>query len=392
MSPLTPVLHYRAKASMMSARLTVRGLSSWFRARCRSIRPRRPATAVGLDLGSHALKVVEITRAGGRLAVTGIGTIPTPRGAISGGAVTNPQTLAPVIRALLADAGIRSKRVVISLGGQGAIIREVALPEMPERDLDQAAIFEAERYLPRGATEPKCQYRIVNRIPEEGQVEILVVASASDVVNRQAAAAAVAGLTTAVMEVAPLSAIRSVRDRDGVDRGAIVYATVGAESTDIVVLDGERVRLARNVPVGGDALTGAIAEALSCDWTEAEALKIKHADLRAEEGHSENTMVRRLRHVILPLVTRLSNEVRRSVDFYLARVRGSSVSQIVLTGGTARLRNLSSFLGEATALPVRIGNPLATCELDARFPPDDLADISPTLAVAVGLALRGVRP
>lgn len=376
---------------MMTVCSAIQQVSVWYRARRAGIRAWGTRSGVGLDLGSHTLKAVEVMRSGGRLTVTRIGIVETPRGAVSGGAATDPQALAPAIRALLDDAGIRSKRVVTALGGQAAVIREIAIPDMPDGDLAQAAAFEAERHLPPSAGEARCQYRVMSRTREDGQVKILLVASANDAVTRHVAPVTMAGLVSPVMEVTPLSGVRALCLGGGPDRGATVYADLGAESTDILVLDGERVRVARNIPVGGNGLTAAIAEAMSCEWNEAEALKTQRADVLANDPLSGEGTVLRLRQAIRPLVTRLATELRRSVDFYLTRVRGGAVSRVVLAGGTANLRNLPSFLGDIIGLPVQIGNPFAACDVDAGVLPDDLGEAAPALAVTVGLALRGVR-
>jgi type IV pilus assembly protein PilM len=88
-------------------------------------------------------------------------------------------------------------------------------------------------------------------------------------------------------------------------------------------------------------------------------------------------------------VTRLSTELRRSLDFYLARLRGQAIAKVVLTGGTAKLGNLAPFLVAALGLSVEIGDPFAMCDVGAGFPPGYLEDVAPMMAVAVGLALRG---
>jgi type IV pilus assembly protein PilM len=311
----------------------------------------------------------------------------TPPGAVSKGVAANPDVLAPAIRTLLQETGIQSRRVVTALGGQAAVIRELKVPEMAEAELEQAVTFEAERYLPPGVSEVPCHYRVLGRIPEEGQLEILLVATGKELIDRHLAPLAGAGLASEVMEVTPLSMVRAVAPRNGQSDKATVYVDLGAESYDILVVDKERVHLARNIAIGGNSVTAAIAEAMTLDFAAAQTLKEQRAEMVLDGDQPDDRTVGDLHRAILPVITRISTELRRSLDFYLTRLRGRAISKVVLTGGTAKLKNLAPFLSGELGLPVEIGNPFGMCE--ANFPPEYLANVAPMMAVAVGLALAG---
>ena len=348
-----------------------------------------PRSSVGVDFGSHTLKAAEVVRSNGGFAVTRIGITQTPPGAVSKGVATNPEALGPVIRTLLDDAGIRSKRVVTALGGQSAIIRLLTMPDMPEGELERAVAFEVDRYLPAGVRDVKHNYRVLRK-PKDGggQLEILLVVAAKELVDRHMAPLAAAGLTSAVMEVTPFSMVRAVAPRDGNGDTATVYVDIGAESSDILIAVEERLRLARNIPIGGNALTKAIAEALGLDIDAARALKEQRAQALVEGESSDD--LRRLHQAILPVISTMATELRRSLDFYQARLGDQPISKVVLTGGTAKLRHLAPFLSGELGVPVELGNPFGACET-AGLAPELVADVAPMMAVAVGLALRGAQ-
>lgn len=348
-----------------------------------------PRSSVGLDLGSYALKAVEVVPLNGGFKVTHIGMATTPPGAVSEGVATDKEALASAIRVMLSDAGIRGKRVVTALGGEAVVVRELKVPEMPEAELQQAVSFEAERYLPAGVKEVSRDFQVLGM--EEGQLEILLVAARKDLVDRQLAPLRMTGLTTAVLEVTPFSMLRAVaQPTDPADK-AVVYVDLGAESSDIIIMENDRFRLARNIANGGNALTKAIAESLNLELIQAHTLKEQRAQMLLEREHPDDATLVHLHEAILPIITSISTEVRRSLDFYQARSRGQAISKIVVTGGTAKLRNLAPFLSEELGLPVEIGNPFATCQADAAFPAEYLADVGPMMAVAIGLALRGAQ-
>ena len=348
-------------------------------------------SSVGLDLGSHTLKVAELVQAGDTLRIERVGMVRTPPGAVSKGVAVNADALAQAIRTLLQDTGIGSTRIATALGGQAAVIREVTVPAMPDADLAQAAAFEAERYLPAGAGEVRCEYRVVGRTADNGQLELLLVATEKGLIDRHLAPLAMAGLTPDLMEVTPFSMARAVAPGAGHDGHPMMYVDLGAESADVLIVDDGRVRLARTVPVGGDALTQVIAQALGLDTSAAEALKVERGRLVLDEEQPGEAGAAAVHRAILPVVTRLGTELRRSLDFYRARLHGRPVSAVVLTGGTAKVGNLAPFLSSALGLPVEIGDPFQACDVGAGVPAASRAEVAPVMAVAVGLALRGAR-
>ncbi len=354
-------------------------------------------SAVGLDIGSHTLKAVEVVGHNGDLRVTKIAAAPTPAGAVVEGVATDAALLAPAIRELLGEAGIRAKRVVTAVGGEAVIIRELKLPEMPEAELARAVAFEAERYLPAGVQEVARDFQVLGTTAEEKQLDILLVAARKELVDRQLAPLRATGLSSSIMEVTSFSMVRAYESPTASDGGgdghgdAIVYVDLGAQSSDIIVMERDRLRLARNISTGGNALTQAVAAAMDVEFSAAETLKEREAQLYLQGEQPSDVMLGRVHEAMLPVLTSIFTEVRRSMDFYTARSRGQAIAKVVLSGGTAKLRNLAPYLSDELGVPVEVGNPFGPRQVDPGIPPDRLADLAPTMAVAVGLALRGAR-
>lgn len=350
-----------------------------------------PRSFVGLDFGSHGLKAAEVVRSNGGLKITRLGIVETPTGAVSKGVAADPDALLAAIQQVMREAGIRTKRVATALGGQAVIIRELTLPEMPDAELQRAVMFEAERYLAPGAGDVVADYRLMARVPQEGTIKVLLVAAGKTLIDRQLAPLARAGLAARVVESTPIAMVRALASCNGAAERATMYVDVGAETTDVMILEGGRLRLSRNIEIGGNALTRALADSLRIDWAAAQSLKEQQARILLRRDKAPDDVAGRVHRAILPVVTNLATELRRSLDFYLERLGGAAVSKVIVVGGTARLGNLAAFLGEQIDVPVEIGNPLGGCEIDAGLPLDFVATAAPVMAAAIGLAMRGAR-
>src|SRR5213083_2736415 len=217
-----------------------------------------PKRFVGLDNGSHAIKAVEIAPAGGKYRVVHAGFAETPPGAVKEGAVVEPQALGLAIRQVVAKAGIKPGRVVSAVGGQAVIVRELKLPPMSEDELKQAARFEAERYIPYGVREVNMDFDVIGETTEDNQ---------RDIVDKHVQALESGGVEPFVLDVESFAVIRALvaQGRTATNGAATVFVDLGGETTDIVITEGDQLRLTRNINVGGDSLTKAVATRLDME-------------------------------------------------------------------------------------------------------------------------------
>jgi type IV pilus assembly protein PilM len=344
-------------------------------------------TLVGLDVGSHSVKVVELARAGGKFRIARAAVVPTPPGAVVDGAPGDPRSLGTAIRAAFDQSGIRNRRVNTALGGRAVVIREIRLPTMPDEELAQAVRFEAERYLPAGSKEAAVDFQVLERV-QEGQttrLDVLFVAARREVVDSFAAALQGAGVTPEVLEVTSFALMRLFQE--DAREGAVVLADIGADSTDLLVVHGGRLRLGRTVPVAGNALTRAVAGVLGLETSAAQAAKEERGVATTGPGSVADPASARIADAIVPVLGDILTEVRRSIDYFQSRWTGEAVRKVILVGGTARLRNLPALFADELNLPVEVGDTFRAASADGLDPA-----MAPVLAVAVGLALRGAEP
>ena len=354
-----------------------------------------PKRFVGLDIGSHTIKAVEIAPAGGKYRVVHAGFAETPPGAVKEGAVVEPQALGLAIRQVIAKAGIKPGRVVSAVGGQAVIVRELKLPPMSEDELKQAARFEAERYIPYGVREVNMDFDVIGETTEDNQrkIVVLLVAARRDIVDKHVQALESGGVEPFVLDVESFAVIRALvaQGRTGTNGAATVFVDLGGETTDIVITEGDQLRLTRNINVGGDSLTKAVATRLDMEFPSAAQVKEEKGTVLLEgEPLPEDRTVSALHDAMLPILGDLATEVRRSMDYFQTRWRESRVGRVVLSGGTARLANLDRFLSLKLGVETVVGDPFVQCEVaDRVLPPEQRKQVAPAMATAVGLALRG---
>jgi type IV pilus assembly protein PilM len=342
---------------------------------------------LGIDIGAASLKVAHVApgRAGPVLLAAGIA--PTPPGSVASGAAADPGPIGQALGALLREARIPARPAALALGGEAALVRELSLPSMPDPELDRAVAYEVERYIAGGLTQAVHDYQVMGR--DDGHLDVLLVAARREVADRHVSCLRPAGLTPWALEAAPLSLLRALAAQGGGDE-ATAYIDLGASGTHLLIAEGTRVRLARHIGIGGDALTRAVASALGLDPADAQALKERAGQAPLPGASPESAEAEAAAAAMAPILTQLVTEIRRGLDFYHSRSQGRAVGRALVAGGTSRLRHLVPFLSAELGIPAQAASPLASLETAQSVDPGLLRETAPLLGVAVGLALRGV--
>ncbi len=351
-----------------------------------------PQSHVGVDIGSDSLKVVELAggyRSGFRLVR--MGSSPSPPSVIKDGVPVAPEELGSHIRALLDRTGIRMDRGIMAVGGQAVTVREVRVPPMTKQELTAAVRYEAERYLPYNIKEVYMDYQVLGETVDEGRkmLDVIVAAARQDVVDQIVAVADAARVQLRILDVESFALLRSVVPI-GSNGQTTAVVDFGAEASDILITEGTRLRFTRNIPIGGAALVAAIRDAMEVDGTTARTLLEEKGEVLEEGAGTHDPTSERLHDIIAPHIGDLVTEIRRSLDYYQTRSRAAVVNQILLAGGLARLRNLDKAIAGELGLQTTVASPFLNVKVQgAAFPPERLEAMGSTMAVAVGLAMRG---
>jgi Tfp pilus assembly protein PilN len=199
------------------------------------------------------------------------------------------------------------------------------------------------------------------------------------------------GLNTSGVDLAPMALYNSFRySYPDVDEPAVII-DMGARSTNLVFVEGEKFFI-RNILVGGASITTAISKEFQIGFGDAEQQKVAHGFISqggAVEDHPDPAIAG-LSKVIRQAATRLHGEVMRTINYYRTQQGGAQPKRVFICGGGALLGNMVEFLQEKLKLPVEVFNPLRGVQLDRGVNADNVAADAPFLGELTGLAMRSV--
>ena len=167
---------------------------------------------VGLDIGSRSVKVAEITETKNGRKLRRFGVADIPPGAIEDGAISDPETVAQVIRQLFKSANIKTNNVALSIGGYSVIIKKINVQTMPEEQLQETIHFEAEQYIPFDISDVNLDFQLLGEVENNpSQMSVFLVAAKKEMVNDYINLATLVGLTPCIVDVKPLPCRTSLR-------------------------------------------------------------------------------------------------------------------------------------------------------------------------------------
>jgi type IV pilus assembly protein PilM len=343
-------------------------------------------TAVGLDIGSHSVKVVEISRSGKTLKLSRYATQELNPGTVVDGEVVNRDHLVATIQDVLRTAGIKPKTVYTAISGRSVIVRRIQMEKMSEEEARQAIRWEAEQHIPFRIDEVSLDFKIIDEDMAPGQMEVLLVAAKREVVDLHRGLLRGAGLKPESIELEQFALQRVYEQayQPGPD-DCVTILNIGAEVTNMVVVKGGLPSFNRDLSIGGNRFIEAIQRSLGLDYEKAEAV------LKGESP--EDVSEEEVRSAIGYVIDELSTSVRRSFISFQAAGESTRIDRMYISGGCSLVPGLASILSEQHGLPVEPLHPFRGLQVDPSVIPDaDRAAAGAVLAVCTGLALRQFAP
>jgi len=341
---------------------------------------RRPRELVGIDIGTHSIKLVLLRQEKDGWHLVHASSVPFPPGVIVDGQIMDRELLTAHLQGLVRDAKVAGAKCAISVSGHATIIKKITLPYMTLSELQDSIGWEAETYIPFDIKEVYLDVQIVSGNEASGQMDVLLTVVKKDLVNDLVQVATAAGLKVVIADLAQLSAINDLIFNGYTAPGELIaYVDVGANLTSLGVLNGNMLAFSRDISTGSGTLTAALRQNLNVRYEEAEHLK-----LLASRGEQVRPEVVEFSARVADVI---ATEVMRSLDFFTATSINSDIKRVVVMGGGSAMPGLVEALERRIELPVKVVNSFGNVLLTASQMFHLAAEI-PSYAVAVGLALR----
>jgi len=346
--------------------------------------------ALGLDIGSSSVKLVQLKDAGKRgYTLEAFGVVPLPPEAIVDGALMNSSAIVEAIKQLVSQFKLKNKDVAIGVSGHSVIIKKISMPRMTQEELEESIQWEAEQYIPFDVKDVNIDVQILTPPDADtgtGQMDVLLVAAKKDMINDYTSVVSEAGLNPICVDVDAFAVQNSFEINYEVPKTeTVVLVNAGASVVNINVIANGVTTFTRDVTMGGNQFTEEIQKQLNVSYDEAEKLKVG-GDAAQD---SDSVVPQEVERVIQGVADQMAGEIQRSLDFYTATAADSHIARLYLSGGTAKIPALFKVIEQRVGVPVEILNPFKGIEIDNRkFDPNTVMESAPSAAVGVGLALR----
>lgn len=351
------------------------GIFSLFKQRARPL--------VGLDISSSAVKLLELSRSGGRYRVESYMARPLPPNTVVEKNVGDLAALSDTIQILIQQAKPKSKDAAVAVAGSAVITKVIEMPAgLSDQMMETQIALEADQYIPYPLDEVALDFQVIGPSRTNSDVvDVLLAACRKEGVDLRAQALHQAGLTPKVVDVEVFAIERafSLLAEQLADLGSqvVAIADIGATVLTLSVLVDGRTIYTREQLFGGKQVTEEIQRRYGLSSEEAGQAK-KQGGL-PQEYESE---------VVEPFRDALVQQISRSLQFFFSSSQYNYVDHLILAGGVAAMEGLRADVADKLALPTMVANPFANMSISSKVNAVALANDAPAMLIAVGLALR----
>ena len=345
----------------------------------------RPKGVVGLDIGSFAVKLVEIKeRKGGEYQLQRLGIEPLSPEAIVDGSIMDSSLVVEAIQKLSDETAVKNSNFATSLSGHSVIIKKIDLPTMAPEELAESIQWEAEQYIPFDINDVKLDYVLLSDGQRGDHMEVLLVAVKRDKVNDYVSVISQAGRVPALVDIDAFAVQNAYEVNYDLDaRKVVALVNMGSSVTNINILSRGSTVFWRDMSFGGNQFSEALQREFNLSYDQAEALKRGESVDRYSAADA--------RPVLDAVSSEMAGEIQKTFDFFSATSSEGSVDQLLLAGGCALTPHLLETLRERFGVPAELMNPFRRVSYrESDFNSEWIQSIAPMMSVAVGLAVRKV--
>jgi type IV pilus assembly protein PilM len=345
---------------------------------------RKNPPLVGLDISSTAIKLLELSRSGGRYRVESYTVEPLPANSVVEKSIADVEAVGEAIRRAVKRSGTKCRHAAVAVAGSAVITKVISMPSsVGDDEMESQISLEADQYIPYPLDEVNLDFEVLGpsaKNPE--RVDVLLAASRSENVESRTAAAEMGGLTARIVDVEAFamenafSLIAEMMEDGGAGR-TIAVVDIGATMTTLNVMHDRKSIYTREQVFGGKQLTEEIQRRYGLSYEE--------AGLSKKQGGLPDNYIP---EVLEPFKESMVQQVGRSLQFFFSSSPYNGVDHIVLAGGCASIPDIDELIAQKTGTETSIANPFANMSLSGKVRPESLSSDAPSMMIACGLALR----
>ncbi len=335
----------------------------------------------GVDIGSHAVKVCQLQKAGKGYKLIAIGSTLLPPGVVEDGVLQDPDIVGKAISTLFKNLKIKNTKVGISISGYSVIVKKINLEYMSHEELTEYITTEAEQYIPFDLNDVYLDFETLpTSSQEDDRSDIMLVAAKKDVIDDYLVMLQDQKLKPVLVDVDGF-ALENIWEKISGKNDNIALVDIGASKMNINVISEGVSVLARDVVVGSEQLTSQLANALEIDEEEAEKVKLGMVSAVEHKDIIEDIFSQTCTQWIL--------EVKKAIDLYQSNNPEKPLKTLILSGGGAKVKGLTDYIQQETGMEVILFNPFKSMVIDEKKIDRQYVDtIAPEMAIAAGLAIR----
>jgi type IV pilus assembly protein PilM len=346
---------------------------------------------IGIDIGSHSIKVAEIEDSKKGMLLKNFGMIGLPENAIVEGSIKEMEIVSSALKNLFDNLKIKNKNVATSISGYSVIVKKITVPKKEEKDLEESIQSESEQYIPFDINDVNLDFQILQ--PEEEETEdeekeelmdLLLVAAKKDIVEEYISLLHLTELTPIVLDIDPFALQNAFEISNHEQSGCHALVHIGAQQLTINVIQEGVSIFTRDSSYGGAQITMEIQETSNISYQEAEMIKLGAKSIETDQRPA-------IEEIFSTTVTKWTQEIKRALDFVVTTFTDIKVENILLSGGSSLLPGLSKYIGLETGLKTEMLNPFSNLEIKEKsFDIEYLNYSAPMAVISIGLALRSI--
>jgi len=345
---------------------------------------KKSTPVVGVDISATAIKLLELSRSGGKYRVESYAVEPLPANSVVDKNISDIDAVGEAISRAVNKSGSKTKFAAAAVAGGTVITKIINMPAgLSDADMESQLQVEADQYIPFPLEEVALDFEVLGPSAEGPErVDVLLAASRSENVDARVAALEIGGLTAKIIDVEQFSLENTIdllaRSLFSTPEDEIIaVADIGSSVTTFSVLEKLQIIYSREQQFGGAQLTEDIQRRYGLSYEEAGLAK-------KQGGLPENYVP----EVLEPFKDSISQQISRAQQFFFSSSSISNIDHLILAGGCASISGIAELVESKIGIPTIVANPFADMSVSSRVSVQALNNDAPALMVSCGLALR----